>query len=297
VSLLAFGLVHLGPGSPAETIVGNGDPEAVAQVEAQLELDRPLGEQYVDWLRGAVRGDFGEALVADRGEEVSTLLGERLPATLALAIGALVVSTILGIAVGIVAGLHPGSRLDRAIAVVGSVWLALPNFLIAMFAAWLVGARLGWFPVTGLPPLTEDPLGWLHALVLPVLALSLAPAAITARQMRGALADVLQQDYVRTALASGVPRGRIVWRHAMKNALVPVVTVIGFQAATLIGGTVLAEQVFAISGLGQLGVAAVLDHDYPVVQGFIMVAALAVVVGNLIVDVVHGWLDPKVRVR
>ena len=297
ISFLAFGMVHAVPGSAAVAVVGTGDADAIAEVEVQLGLDRPLVEQYLSWAGDALRGDFGEALVSNRGQAVSDLLIDRLPATLALGIGGLLVSLVVGIPAGVMAALRPAGRLDRVVLALGSLWLAIPNFVFAIFAVRWLGAELGWFPVIGLPAVTDDPVGWLRALVLPSVSLSVGAGAIVARQSRGAVIDVLQRDYIRTALANGVPFGRVVRRHALRNASAPVLTVIGFQAVTILGGTVVVEQVFAIQGLGQLGLSAVLEQDFPVVQAFVMLTAVLVVAVNMVVDAGYAWADPRVAVR
>ena len=167
ISFLAFGMVHAVPGSAAVAVVGTGDPDAIAEIEVQLGLDRPLVEQYLSWAGNALRGDFGEALVSNRGQAVSDLLIDRLPATLALGIGGLLVSLVVGIPAGVMAALRPAGRLDRVVLALGSLWLAIPNFVFAIFAVRWLGAELGWFPVIGLPAMTDDPVGWLRALVLP----------------------------------------------------------------------------------------------------------------------------------
>jgi len=295
ISVLAFGLVHMVPGNAAEAIVGTADREAIIEVEERLGLDRPILEQYFTWLGGAVQGDFGVALVSDRGQDVTGLILARLPATAALVGGALTIALSLGIATGMLAALRPGGLLDRLLTLLTSIWLAVPGFLVAMLTARWLGAEWGLFPVLGLPSLTEDPVKWLHSLVLPATALALGPTAIVARQMRGALIDVLRQDYIRTAQACGVKRNRIVLTHALKNAMVPVSGVVGFQVAFVLGTTVLVEQVFVIPGLGDLGVRAVLDQDMPIVQGYVVVLSFAVVVVNLLADFSLGFFNPKIR--
>ncbi len=296
VTVLTFGLVHLFPGSPADTVLGpTATEEERAAVERELGLDQPLAEQYVRWLGDAATGDLGASLV--NGESVGNAIAERIPATLSLATVGLAVAVLLGVPAGIAAAIRPGGWVDRSLTLGSALALAVPAFWVAMVLARWAGAEAGWFPAIGYTSLLDDPLGWAHGLVLPGLALGAASAATLARQTRGALIDVLQRDYVRTARANGLPVRRIIVVHALPNALAAVVTVLGFQATLILGASFVVETVFAISGLGELGVRSVLDQDLPMVQGFVLVSAIGVVVMNLAVDVSYGVLDPRVRPR
>ncbi len=294
VSLLAFGLVHLIPGSASETILGEGaTPEAVAELDAELGLDRPLIEQYWNWASGAVRGDFGRSLVTSR--EVSDTLVERFPVTISVASGGLVVSLLIGVVGGTVAALRQGRLTDRLISLLTATGLAVPNFWVAVLLAFYFGVQRDWFPAIGYVGPTESLTQWIYHLILPSLALGLGSAAVIARQMRGGLLDVLDRPYVRAARAKGLRYRRVVIVHAMKNAFIPVITVVGFQASVMLGGAVLVEQIFGMPGIGVQVVGAVLAQDLPLVQGVVMVSAVAVILMNTLIDVSYAYFDPRVR--
>lgn len=294
VSVLTFALIHLFPGSPADAVLGTAaTPEERAAVEAELGLDMPPISQYMSWLGDVMRGDLGASLIS--GEPVTDALLSRLPATLSLAAAGLLTACLLGFPVGLLAAMRPGGRFDHLVTLVSSVGLAVPSFWVAMVLARWLGAEYGWFPAIGYTPLSENLGSWLHGLVLPAVVLGSGPAAVIARQGRGALIDVLGRDYIRTCKSNGLTYGRIVRVHALRNALPPVLTVLGFQAALVLGTSFVVELVFAISGVGELGVRSVLDQDLPMVQGFVMLTAFMVVMVNIVVDVMYGVLDPRVR--
>jgi|HigsolmetaAR202D_1030399.scaffolds.fasta_scaffold33632_2 peptide/nickel transport system permease protein len=296
VSVLAFALMHLLPGSMARLIVGDtATPEQVAEVEARLGLDDPLPAQYVRWTTDALRGDFGESLVTQPGRSVTAMLSESLPPTLSLAGMSILIMVGVGIPLGVAAAARSGGFLDRAITVATSVWLAIPTFWMAILLVRWFAAELGWFRSFGYTGLSKSFTGWLGSVILPSIALAGSSAAIIARQTRGAMIETLQADYVRTALARGVSRRGVLFRHALRNALVPVVTMIGIQSAFVLGGSLIVEQVFGIAGLGRLATGAVLNQDVPVLQAFVVVMALMVILVNLLVDVAYGFLNPKVR--
>ncbi|MBO0728323.1 MAG: ABC transporter permease [Acidimicrobiaceae bacterium] len=295
ITFAVYALVLIIPGDPARTLAGGikASPAAVAQIRHQLHLDQPFLAQYWRWLTHAVRGDLGTSLF--QHQSVASGIAQRLPLTLSLALGGFTVSILLGLPLGILAGIRPGSGTDRAATVGASVGIAMPDFWVAMILVVLFAVEAHVLPDIGYVGLS-DPLQWFRHLLLPWIALGLAGAATLARQVRGALIDALDQDYVRTARAMGVPERQVIGRLALKNALTPAMTVLGIQFAYLLGGTVIIEQIFAIPGLGSYILQAIDSKDLPVIQGTVLLIALVFVVVNLLVDIAYGILNPKVRV-
>jgi len=294
MSIVVFSLVLIIPGDPAVTLAGeNATPERVQEIRVALGLDRPVVEQYFDWLGGALQGDLGKSLTSSR--RVSDVIADRLPISLTLAGSAILIGLLIGVPAGIVAALNRNRWPDRSATVGASLGVAMPNFWLGLVFVLVFAVRNPWFPASGFVRLSEDPAGWLHHLVLPALTLGTAASAEITRQLRGALSDVLLQDYVRTARAKGLRRWVVVGKHAAKNASIPVVTVLGLQFSLLLGGTVAVERVFGIPGLGTAIVDAVLGKDLPMIQGIVLLTTVAVVVINLLVDVAYGLLNPKVR--
>lgn len=296
VSIMAFALVHLMPGSASETILGDGaTPETVAELDAQLGLDRPIVEQYVDWAGHAVHGDFGRSLISER--EVSTTLARGVPVTLWIAVAGLLFAVVVGVVAGIGAALARGGWLDKVVSLTAATGLAIPSFWLAVLLAYWVGVRLEWLPAVGYTAPSESMTGWVKSLILPGISLGLGSAAVISRQMRSALLDVLDRPYIRTARSKGLSPSRVIVVHGLKNALTPVVTVIGFQASVMLGGAFVVEQVFGMPGIGGFSVKAVLDQDIPIIQGVVMVTALVVILVNVVVDVSYAVFDPRVRVQ
>jgi len=245
ISILAFSMVHLMPGSIAEIILDAGaTEEGIAELEAEMGLDRPLFVQYFDWLGNALQGDLGRSLFFTA--PVTTLIGKSWSVTASIVLGGMVVGIILGLFLGIVAGLQPGSWLDRISTIGASVGVALPSFWLAMMLAILLAVRYRIFPVLGYTPFAENPLEWLRSISLASLALGIPSAALIARQMRSSMANVLQTSYIRAQRAMGLGRWQIVVRHALKNAMIPVVTVIGFRLAVVVGQAFIVENVFVL---------------------------------------------------
>lgn len=296
VSLIVFSLVLIIPGDPAITIAGENATEA--QIEAtrdRLGLNDPLIVQYGRWAGNAIQGDLGTSLFSSRS--VAGAIAERFPVTLTLTAASLAIALMISIPAGIAAATRRGTWVDRASTFGASLGVAMPNFwlglvLVLVFALWNP-----WFPATGYVPISEDPVRWLRHITLPALTLGTAAAAETTRQLRSALSDVLQQDYIRTARAKGLPGWLVTFKHGLKNAAVPVVTVIGLQVSLLLGGSVIVEQVFGIPGLGQLAIRAVLERDIPMIQGIVVATTVTVLFVNLLVDLTYGWLNPKVRAQ
>ncbi len=294
VSLMVFSLVLLIPGDPAYMLAGeDASQEEIEAIREDMGLNDPILTQYARWAGGVVRGDLGTSLFSD--QPVLEVIVERLPVTLSLAFAAIFIALLVAVPAGVIAGTRPGSVSDRVVTVGASAGLAIPNFwlglmLILVFAIWN-----GWLPATGYIPITESFQGWLRHIMLPAITLGLAAAAILTRQLRGAMVDVMNMDYIRTARAKGLPWRRVVLKHGLKNAAIPMVTVLGLQANYLLGGTVIVEQIFGMPGLGQLAVASVFTRDLPMIQGVVIVAVFVAVFVNLLVDISYGYFNPKVR--
>ena len=296
ITFAVYALVLLIPGDPARTLAGGikASPAAIEQIRHQLHLDQPLLAQYWRWLTHAVRGDLGTSLF--QHQSVASGIVQRLPLTLSLALGGFVVSILLGLPLGILAGTRPGSVTDRAATVGSSLGIAMPDFWVAIILVVVFAVKARILPDIGYVGLGTDPWQWFRHLLLPWIALGLAGAATLARQVRGALIDALDQDYVRTARAMGVPERQVVGKLALKNALTPAMTVLGIQFAYLLGGTVIIEQIFSIPGLGAYILQAIDSKDLPVIQGTVLLIAVIFVVVNLLVDLAYGVVNPKVRV-
>ena len=288
VCTLVFLLIHLVPGDPVEAMLGENaqvaDREALRQA---LGLDRPLGEQYLAYLQRLARLDLGLSFQDRR--PVAAILGERLPATLELTLAALGLALLLALPLGVLAARHRGSPLDSGAMGLSLVGISIPNFwlgplLILIFSLWL-----GWTPVSG----REGP----ASLILPALTLGTGMAAILARMVRGSILEVLGEDYVRTARAKGLSERRVLWGHALRNAWLPILTLIGLQLGGLLGGAVITETVFAWPGVGSLLVEAIQSRDYPVVQACVLLVSLSYVFVNPLTDLVYSWVDPRIHWR
>jgi len=297
VSFGVFMLTALVPGDAATTLAGgeNATPERIAAVRAELHLDDPLIDQYGRWLGNAVQGDFGDSLFS----HVSVIddVRDRFPITLGLALAALVVGLTIGVPLGVLSALRPGRSVDKASRVGTSLAIAIPNYWLAIELVVLFAVTWRLLPPSGYVKFTDDPAEWLRHIALPAVALGVWSAASLARQLRASLIDALDARYVRTAWAKGAGTRRVVLKHAMKNAAIPVVTVLGLQIGFLLGGTVIIEQIFSIPGLGPYFIRAVTSFDVPVIQGVAIVFVLITVVLSLLVDISYGLLDPRVRVK
>jgi len=297
VSFGVFMLTALVPGDAATTLAGgeNATPERIAAVRAELHLDDPLVDQYGRWLGNAVQGDFGDSLFS----HVSVIddVRDRFPITLGLALAALFVGLMIGVPLGVLSALRPGRSVDKASRVGTSLAIAIPNYWLAIELVVLFAVTWRLLPPSGYVKFTDDPAEWLRHIALPAVALGVWSAASLARQLRASLIDALDARYVRTAWAKGAGTRRVVLKHAMKNAAIPVVTVLGLQIGFLLGGTVIIEQIFSIPGLGPYFIRAVTSFDVPVIQGVAIVFVLITVVLSLLVDISYGLLDPRVRVK
>lgn len=294
VSALTFVLASLTPGDAARVVLGtNTDPASYEQMRDQLGLDKPLAAQYGSWLVGAVRGDLGQSVFT--GEPVADIIGSRLGVTLTLILGATLLAAIAGVALGLLGAVR-GGLVGRATDALAMLGMAVPTFWLGLLLILVFASRLGWFPTTGFVPFVEDPVGWLRSFTLPVLALASAGVATIAKQTRGAVLDAMGTEYVRALRANGVPSRRVVLRHCLKNAAVPVTTVVGLVMIGLLGGSILVEQVFALPGLGQVAVSATLNHDLPILVGVVTVYTLIVIVSNVLTDLGYRWLSPRMEV-
>lgn len=293
VATLMFVLLQLVPGDPATVILGDAaTPGQVAALREQLGLDQPALVQYGNWLGSLVTGDLGRSAIS--GEPVLSILNKRAPVTLSLAIAAMLASLVIGTLLGASAAVL-GGWTDRAIRTVTGVGVAMPNFwlgaaLVVIFSVWL-----GVLPAVGYVPLTQSPSAWAYYMLLPVAAIAAASVAAIARQARAAMQSALQSEYVQTLRGVGLPRRSIIFKHALRNTSIPVVTIAGWQFVSLLGGAVLVERVFALPGLGALTVQATSSSDFPVLQGMVIYTTAMVLVVNLFVDLTYLWLSPKVR--
>jgi peptide/nickel transport system permease protein len=296
VSLIVFLVLHLAPGDPAEVMLGaNANKEDLVRLRTQLGLDQPLYVQYLTWISHVARGDLGRSLWMKRPVLGEVL--ERFKATLLLTGSALLLSTLGGIALGIASATRANSLLDRLSGVASLFGASMPVFWLGIVLMVIFSLWLGWLPASGMyAPYGGGGLRDLFAhLVLPAVTLAAASVTIIARLTRATMLETLGQDYVRTARAKGLGERMVVWRHALKNALIPIVTVVGVQAGYLLGGAVLTETVFAWPGVGTLVVQGILARDMPLVQGGVLVIALSFVLVNLAVDTLYAWLDPRIK--
>jgi peptide/nickel transport system permease protein len=294
VVTVVFLLIHLIPGDPVSVMLGpDATPEQIEATRRALGLDRRLPEQLGLFYLRVLRGDLGQSYFLDR--PVTTALLERAEPTLLLTASALLVAIAIGVPSGIVAAVHRGSLWDRTLMLGALLGVCVPGFWLSLNFIYVFAVRLGWLPAAGYASLFADPLAALRYMVLPAVSLGFNQSALIARISRSCMLEVLQQDYVRTAQAKGVSARAVVCVHALRNALVPIVSVIGITMAILIGGAVVTEIVFNIPGLGRLVIGAILRRDYPVVQGVVLVTAAAYVLINLAVDVVYAFIDPRIR--
>jgi peptide/nickel transport system permease protein len=291
-----FTLLHLTPGDPVDAMMAESvDATARASIRAELGLDQPIAMQYAAWMNRLLRGDLGRSI--RNGEPVIENVGRRIRPSLQLAGLAMAISLLIAVPVALASAVRRGTVVDRAGTTFALFGICMPNFLIALLLIFVFGVTLRWLPISGYTDPLEEPLDGLRSLALPALTLGLALAAVVTRTLRSSLLETLGEDYVRTARAKGLAEGTVIRAHVLKNALIPVVTVLGLQLGTLIGGAVITEYVFALPGVGRLVVDAVFARDYPLVQGVVLLIALAFIASNLVVDVLYGWIDPRIRYR
>ncbi len=293
VTIGVFLLIHLSPGDPALIILGEDrSPQAISQIHQELGLDKPLYVQYVIWLGHIVHGDWGRSITTH--QPVAIAITERLPATFELGLTALLWSLLVAIPLGTIAAVRRGSVADQVATGITVAGVSIPNFFIGIVLIFLLSVSLRMFPFGGYVPFFEDPFESLRHVALPAIALGTAGAAINMRFIRSSMIEVLNHDYIRTARAKGASWRRVVFVHALKNALIPVVTIVGLQIGGIIEGAVVTETVFTWPGVGRLAVESIFNRDYTVVQGIVLLAAFSYMVANLLVDMAYAWLDPRI---
>ena len=294
VGVIVFLLLHLAPGSPAAIIAGdNASPAQIAEINHQLGLDRPLPVQFGYWAWNVLRGNFGTSIFS--GVPVMTLIEQRLPATISLSFVTLVFAATTAVTAGLFAAWRAGGLLDRVLMGVAALGFSVPVFVVGYLLIWLFAIKLQWLPVQGYVPLSRGLWPWFSHLILPALALGLAYLALIARITRASVLEVLSEDYMRTARAKGASSLSQLFHHALRNAGVPIATVIGIGIALLISGVVLTETVFNIPGVGRLTVDAITNRDYPIIQGVMVVFSGTYVVINLLIDLSYSLIDPRIR--
>jgi peptide/nickel transport system permease protein len=294
VVTIVFLLIHLIPGDPVSVMLGpDASPAQIQATRAALGLDRPIHEQLFTFYARVLRGDLGHSYYLDR--PVTQALAERAEPTIVLTLCALLVAMAIGVPSGIVAAAHRGSWWDRGLMLVSLLGVCIPGFWLSLNFIFLFAVRLGWLPAAGYASILSEPRAALTYMVLPAVSLGFSQSALIARIARSCMLDVLGQDYIRTARAKGLHPRAVTYIHAFRNALVPVVAVIGITTAILIGGAVVTEIVFNIPGLGRLVITAILRRDYPVVQGVVLATAAAYVLINLMVDLLYAFIDPRIR--
>jgi peptide/nickel transport system permease protein len=294
VALFVFSLLHLAPGDPAVVIAGDqASPADVEHIRQSLGLDRPFLVQFGIWLWGILHGDLGTSIFTNL--PVASLIAQRIEPTLSLMAITLVLTILVAVPLGVVAAWKAGSWVDRTIMAFAVFGFSVPVFVVGYLLAYVFALQFEWLPVQGYTPLAEGFWPWLQNLILPAVALGCVYIALIARITRASMLEVLQQDYIRTARAKGLGQRNILFVHALKNAAVPIVTVIGIGIALLIGGAVVTESVFAIPGLGRLTIDAILRRDYPVIQGIVLMFSFLYVLVNLVVDLIYTLVDPRIR--
>lgn len=293
VSIILFLILKTLPGDAALVAAGEFSTDAdIEALRASMGLDRPIYAQYWDWFSGILRGDFGTSLLT--GLPIADKIVQRFPATIELAIMSMIIAIIIAVPLGIVSAVYRGKAWDNISSILSVIGIAMPSFWLGMLLIILFCLTLKWLPASGYVPFFEDPLKSLQLMLMPAFSIGASFAAVTMRQTRNALLEVLDQDYMMTAKAKGLPGHIMIWKHALRNALIPVVTVIAMQTGKLFGGAVIAETVFVIPGLGSEIVNSIMRRDYPVTMAMIMIVAVIVIFINTFIDIVYGFIDPRV---
>ena len=294
VSLITFAILHLIPGDPAVVMAGlSATPQDVAQIRADLGLDQPLLGQLVHWYAGLLHGNLGRSLLL--GQDVLQAIWQRLPITLSLSIYGLVLTLLIGVAGGVLAALRQNTIVDQAAMVGAMLGISMPSFFFAPLMVLVFAVHFGWLPSGGYVNFMDSPWGWLRTATLPAVSLALLQVGLLARITRSTMLEVLRQDYVRTARAKGLSGWQVVGKHALANAMIPITTVVGIAISLLLSGSVVIETIFSVPGIGQLLTQAVLNRDYPLVQGGLLVLTTVLVLVNIAVDVAYAAMDPRVR--
>lgn len=294
VTLIAASIMQLVPGDPASVIAGQSASNfEIEQVRQQLGLDRPFHERVFNWYAGLLEGDLGRSILLQR--PVTQAILERVPVTLTLAGFALFLTIAIGIPCGVIAALRANTWVDQAVLTFALIGVSVPNFWLSLMLIVLFGVMLDWLPAGGYVPLADDPAEWARGLILPGVSLALLQIGLLARITRATMLETLRQDYVRTARAKGLPARLVVGKHALKNVMIPVVTVIGISFGLLLSGSVVIETVYSIPGMGRLLANAIFGRDYPLIQGGLLVTAATLVLLNLAVDLLYALIDPRVK--
>ena len=293
-AILVFLLLQLVPGDPVRSAMGTRfNAEVYEELRAAAGLDRPLHEQLINYLTGAATGDFGVSF--RNGESVFDLVVARMPATISLAVAALVIALLISFPLGIVSAMRRGTLVDHFARIGSQIGISVPDFWLGIMLILLFTSTLGWLPPSGYTPITEDPLDWLSHVIMPALAVGLISGSILTRFIRSATLESNDQDFARTARAKGLQESVVMRDHVLRNAMVPIITVAGIQLASLLGGVIVVEVLFAWPGLGRLTYDAVLARDYTVVQGAVLLVAAIFLVANLVVDLLYALIDPRIR--
>lgn len=295
VATLVFFMLRIVPGDPIAAMLADaGGQEEVAALKAKLGLDQPLVVQYYKWFGNVLQGDFGNSIYGSR-QPVSTILLEALPRTMSLAFMGFVIALLIGIPAGIISAMRRNTATDTAVSLFAFLGLSMPDFWLAILLIIVFAANLQWLPAIGYVPMSEGLWLWFKHLILPSIAVGTAFSAIIARMIRSSLLETLRADYMRTAASKGLSPRALMIDHALPNAMIPVITVIGIAFALLISGAVVVENVFAIKGLGRVLIEGILNRDYPVVQGAVLVVSAFFVFSNMLVDLLYGMIDPRIR--
>ncbi|MGB8452995.1 MAG: ABC transporter permease [Anaerocolumna sp.] len=296
VTIMVFLMMHMLPGDPVKIYLGEtATPEQIEHYTKEFGFDKPLYIQFFKWILGLFRGEMGTSVTYKM--DVSGLLIKRVITTLSVTVPAFILSIIIGVTLGVLAGTHRGKKLDSVISVFANIGIATPAFWIAMILVWVLAIKLKWLPVQGYTSLSENFTLGIKKLIMPVIVLSLGHITSLTRQTRSAMLEVVFQDYIRTARSKGLKEKVIISRHALRNALIPIVTLLGMSIGGLIGGTVIIENLFVIPGVGSLMMTAIINKDYMVVQNVVLIISFFVLICNLLVDILYGYIDPRIRIE
>jgi peptide/nickel transport system permease protein len=294
VAVVAFTLIHLTPGDPAALMLGDtATPAQIAALRTQLGLNDPLPVQFGLWVIRMAHGDLGQSIFLH--QSVIQGISARLPVTLELTLLALTIAILLGVSTGIISAIAKGTVLDKIVMVIALLGLSVPDFYLSLILVLLIGVKLQWLPVAGYVAFSDDPLGNLQSMIMPALVLGFIQAAFISRITRSSMLEVKGIDFIRTARAKGAPENRVVLIHMLRNALIPIISTVAIVASVLMGGAIIVESVFVIPGIGQLVISAVLNRDYPLLQGIVLTVAGIYVFINLSVDIIYALVDPRVR--
>ncbi|HEX2964646.1 MAG TPA: ABC transporter permease [Syntrophorhabdaceae bacterium] len=294
VSIVSFVLLHMTPGDPAAAMLGTeASIDQIKALQRELWLDRPIAVQYVHWLGNAVRGDLGISIMYK--EPTVEMFAAKLPITLYLSGVSLLLSTLIGITAGVICAIRRGGWLDQLVSLIANLGMGMPIFWLGILGVYVFGYKLGWLPIQGWTSPFDDLVENLKCTIMPAILLAIPGVAVMTRQTRSSMLEVIHQDYIRTAFAKGLTETVIIFKHALKNALIPVITLLGLQVRILVGGSVLVETVFNIPGMGRLLVSGALNKDFLIVQAGVLLIGLMVGLANLLVDISYVWLDPRVR--